>query len=140
LYKQLKMQKLHISPTSFTPEILFSPEENVFIVRGKSSPANVETAYAPVIEWFKAFVDESLEKSEIKYTPENPFVFQFDFLYFNSSTSLFVLEIFSELKRLLTKDMPVVVKWFHDEEDIDMKDAGFDISSLAGIELTYIQK
>ena len=134
------MHKLHIIPTPFTPEILFSPEENVFLVKGKSSPANVETAYAPVIEWFRAFVNEILEKKDSKYSHENPLTFQADFYYFNSSTSLFILEIFSELKRLSSNDIPVVVKWFHDEEDIDMKDTGFDIASLAGIELTYIQK
>lgn len=134
------MQKLHIIPTPSTPEILFSPEENVFLVQGNSSPANVEALYSPVIEWFRAFVNEILEKKGSKYTRENPLTFQVDFSYYNSSTALFILEIFSELKRLPPHDIPIVVKWFHNEEDIDMKEDGIDIAFLAGIELTYIPK
>jgi len=32
------MQKLNIEPTPITPAIRFSPDENVFFIRGKSSP------------------------------------------------------------------------------------------------------
>ena len=34
----------------------------------------------------------------------------------------------------------VVIEWYYDKEDIDLKEAGSDIASLAGMEFTYIQK
>jgi hypothetical protein len=52
------MQKLYISPTPTTPEIHFSPSENIFLIRGISSPEDVRALYYPVIEWIKVFANE----------------------------------------------------------------------------------
>jgi hypothetical protein len=132
------MQKLYISPTPITPEIHFSPEENIFLIRGTSSPEDVRAMYYPVIEWIKIFTDDILEGKITNYSPENPLKFQADLAYFNSSSAKFFYDIFSELKRLSLSGIPVVVEWFYEEEDIDLKEAGFDIALLAGMEFTYI--
>ena len=134
------MQKLHIAPTRLTPEILFSPEENVFLIRGVSSPEDVRALYYPVVEWLRTFINGTLQKEGSIYTTENPLKFQTDLTYFNSSSAKFIYDIFSELKRLPPLGIPIVVEWFHDEEDIDMKEAGIDIALLAEMEFIYIQK
>jgi hypothetical protein len=134
------MQKFYIGPTTTTPEIIFSPEENLFIIRGTSSPEDVRAMYYPVIEWINVFVNEILDGKHYTYSNENPLKFQTDLVYFNSSSAKFIYDIFSELKRLLVSGIPVVIEWYYDEEDIDLKEAGFDISLLAGIEFTYISK
>ncbi len=61
------MQKLLIKKTSTTPEVNFSPDENIFSISGTSSPEDVRAMYYPVIDWTKQFVDDVL--SEI----HNPF-------------------------------------------------------------------
>jgi hypothetical protein len=134
------MQKLYISPTPTTPEIHFSPEENIFLIRGTSSPEDVRAMYYPVIEWVKLFIDAILKGEFDNYSPENPLIFQTDLLYFNSSSAKFFYDIFSELKRLLPSGIPVVIEWFFEEEDIDLKEAGLDIALLVGMEFTYIPK
>jgi hypothetical protein len=134
------MQKFYISPTPTTPEIHFSPEENIFLIRGTSSPEDVRAMYYPVIEWITNFADDILKGERNNYSPENPLKFQADLTYFNSSSAKFLYDIFSELKRLIPSGIPVVVEWFHDEEDIDMKEAGSNFALLAGMEFTYIQK
>lgn len=55
------MQKLYISPTTTSPEIHFSPDENIFLIRGTSSPEDVRAMYYPVIEWVKLFVDNIID-------------------------------------------------------------------------------
>ena len=134
------MQKLYISPTPNTPEIHFSPEENIFLIHGTSSPEDVRAMYYPVIEWVKIFIEDILEGELNNYSPENPLKLQVDLAYFNSSSAKFLFDIFLELKRLSPSGIPVVVEWFYDEGDIDLKEAGFDIASLAGMEFTYILK
>jgi hypothetical protein len=134
------MQKLYIKSTTSTPEIHFSPDDNIFLIHGISSPEDVRTTYLPVIEWVKNFVDEIIEQEPNRYTTEDPLRFQTELIYFNSSSAKFLFDIYCELKRLSQLGIPVVVEWVHEPEDIDMIDAGLDISLLAGMEFTYIKK
>jgi hypothetical protein len=134
------MQKFYTVPTPTTPEICFSPDENIFLIRGTSCPEDVRTMYYPVIEWIRHFIDDLLDGESNIFTPENPLRFQTDLTYFNSSSAKFIFDIFSELKRLIPSGIPLVIEWFHDTEDIDMLEAGTDIALLAGMEFTYVPK
>jgi len=134
------MQKLFIEQTQNTPEINFSPEENVFLIQGKSSPEDVRELYYPVIEWIRIFLDDLLEGEYTNFNKETPLKFKVDMSYFNSSSAKFFYDIFSELKRVTSSDIPVIVEWCYDEEDNDMKEAGEDIAQLAEMKFTYIPK
>ena len=134
------MQKLYISPTANTPEIIFSPEENIFVIRGTSSPEDVRAMYYPVIEWISTFIKNTLGGELNNYSSGSPLKFQIDLDYFNSSSAKFLFDIFTGLKEVSQIGIPIVVEWFHEKEDVDMKEAGTDIASLAGMEFTYIPK
>lgn len=134
------MKKLYISPTVLTPEISFSPEENIFFIRGISSPEDVRALYYPVIDWVKNLVYEINSSISVLYTRSNPLKLTIDLDYFNSSSAKFLFDIFNELKLLIAAGIPVKIEWLHDEEDIDMRDAGNDISLLVGMEFDYIPK
>jgi hypothetical protein len=134
------MEKFYFSPTPNTPEIHFSPENNIFLIRGTSAPEDVRAMYYPVIQWIKLFIEDILVRGNNPYSPENPLRFQADLAYFNSSSAKFLYDIFSELKNLPPSGVPVVVEWFYDKEDFDLKEAGADIALLVGMEFTYIQK
>jgi hypothetical protein len=134
------MQKLYISPTPTTPEINFSPEENIFIIRGTSAPEDVREVYYPVIDWFKKFTDSIIEGSTVKFTPANPFILKIDLEYFNSSSAKFLYDIFFELRRFAPAGIPFSISWYYDEDDVDMKEAGYDISLLVETEFVYIPK
>jgi hypothetical protein len=123
-----------------TPEINFSPDENIFLISGVSSPEDVRALYYPVIEWIKIFVDDVIEGVVKVFNKESPVKLRIDLSYFNSSSAKFIYDILSELKRLNLSKIPVVVEWLHDPEDSDMKDAGADIALLVGMEFTFIAK
>ena len=134
------MQELIIEPEHRSPSIRFSPDENVYYIRGTSSPEDVRTLYYPVIEWIKKFKEEIL-KSEIRtFNEGNPLRFQFDLEYFNSSSAKFFFDMLMEFKQLSLTGVPVIVEWYYDEVDTDMKEAGVDFSNLAGMEFTFIPK
>jgi len=134
------MQKLYIEPTSLTPEIKFSPDENIFVISGISSPEDVRALYYPVIDWIRTFVDDIMGGTVKVYHKDSPLKMHVDLSYFNSSSAKFLFDIFSELKRLKSSEVPVVVEWFHEAEDTDMREAGSDIAELVEMEFTYIVK
>lgn len=134
------MQKLYIEPTKVTPEIHLSPDENIFLIRGNSYPEDVRSLYYPVIEWIKIFIDDVIEGEYGSYTKENPLRFQTDLSYFNSSSAKFFFDIFIELKRLITEDIPVVIEWLYDSDDTEQKQAGEDFSNMAGMRFTFTPK
>jgi len=138
--KKSPMQKLYIGSTNTTPEINFSPDENIFIIRGTSAPEDVRALYYPVIEWIRIFVDDVLDGELPQYSSTNPVRFQSDLEYFNSSSAKFLYDIFTELKRLLLRDVKVQVEWYYDEEDPDQEEAGSDIALLVEMEFIYIPK
>jgi hypothetical protein len=136
------MQELHISPTSVSPEVHFSPEENIFLIRGISTPEDVRAVYYPVIEWIKKYIDELLitKLKRKNANGEVPLKFKIDLEYFNSSSAKFLYDIFMELQRLIPAHVPFNVEWVYDKEDIDLKEAGSDIASLAGMEFIFVEK
>ncbi len=102
------MQKLFIAAGQNTPEINFSPEENVFMIRGTSSPEDVRALYYPVIDWFTKYSEE-IRTAHSLFTAEKPFVFQIDLKYFNSSSAKFLYDIITELKNISDTGIPVKV-------------------------------
>ena len=134
------MQPLILEPTPVTPEIIFSPSDKKFIIKGTSSPEDVRAIYYPVIEWTKKFIDEILSVSDAGYSEHNPFILKIDLDYFNSYSAKFFYDIFLEFKRLEPAAIPVKIEWYYEEDDTDSMDAGNDIALLAEMEFTYIEK
>jgi len=140
LQKYFQMQKLYFEPTDLTPEINFSPDENIFAIRGISSPEDVRALYYPVIDWIRTFVDDIIEGSVKVFHKDSPVRMHVDLSYFNSSSAKFLFDIFTELKRLKSSEVPVIVEWMYEAEDNDMKEAGSDIAGLVDMEFNYISK
>lgn len=134
------MQNLFIRKTSTTPEINFSPDENIFIISGTSSPEDVRAMYYPVIDWIKVFVDDVLKEVHNPFKKGIPLDFKFDLSYFNSSSAKFFFDILTEFHRLIKAEIPVKVSWYYDEEDHDMKEAGADMSLYAEMEFNFVSK
>lgn len=134
------MEKLYIKSTSTTPEIHFSPEENIFLIRGVSSPEDVRAVYYPATVWIKEYVNNLLGSGNNQYSQDSPLRFRTDLKYFNSSSAKFLYDIYMELKRLVPSGIPFIIEWVYDEADIDLRDAGADIAMLAGMEFSFVEK
>ena len=125
------MQRLYFAPTKNTPEILLSIEENIFSLAGNSRPEDVRLLYYPVIDWLKNLVDNMLNGNHYNFSSENPFKLKIDLSYFNSSSAKFLFDIFSELKRVSSSGVPVIVEWYYDNDDPELKEAGEDMAMMA---------
>jgi hypothetical protein len=124
--------------TDLTPEITLIPEENKFIIAGKSAPEDVRGLYYPVIEWMEEFV-AGVRKENI-YSDEKPLLLKLDLEYFNSSSAKFIYDILSQLRDLNNEGVPVDIEWYYDEEDIDLREAGEDLALLCELPFRYCPK
>jgi len=134
------MEILNINPTHISPTIRFIPEKNDFSITGMSAPEDVRALYYPVIEWIDKFNIELQSGNNKIFNATNPLTLKIDLNYFNSASAKFLLDILLELKKIRESGTPVVVEWYYEEDDIDMKEAGEDISELVEMELKYIIK
>lgn len=134
------MEILNIEPTHISPTIRFNPDLNDFSISGMSAPEDVRALYYPVIEWMDRFNSElKLGKYKI-FSETNPMILKINLNYFNSASAKFLLDILLELKKIRESGTPVAVEWYYEEDDIDMKEAGEDLSELVEMELKYIIK
>jgi len=134
------MEKLIIDPTHITPAIILSPDDNNFSINGMSAPEDVRALYYPVIEWMNKFHEEVLSGNYKTFTDTNALVFKIDLNYFNSASAKFLFDILLALKKVADAGISTIIEWYYEEDDIDMKEAGEDISELVEMELKYIIK
>ena len=125
------MEALIIESTNLTPEIKFDAAQGLFEMKGRSIPENSLEFYQPVYEWLDAYLENPNEKTVLKV--------QFD--YFNTSSSKCILDILKRIDKLEDMDKDILIKWYYDENDEDMMEAGEDYSDLleAPFELITIE-
>ncbi len=133
------MEKLTIEATSHSPEISFDPDEGKFTISGVSRPEDVRAFYYPVLEWLRKFLDEEIRTGKTVYNGERPLVLEVKLKYFNSSSAKFLFDIFTEISELQEAGQKVVIRWYYDEGDDDMLEAGEELSEIAGIPFEYIE-
>ncbi len=98
------MERLFKNGTSRLPLIDFMPEGNLKI-EGKSIPEDAVKVYSPLIE----FVD-ALEASHV--------VFDINLVYFNTSSSKKLLELFRHLEANNNVEN-ILINWYFEEGDED---------------------
>ena len=107
------MTRLQIEKTKSSPAIDFNGQTHVHSIQGESYPENTQQFYNPVLDWINSYLAEGYE-GEI--------VFNIELIYFNSSSSKILLDIFDMLDE--TKNEKITVNWIHDEDDEAMEEYG----------------
>ncbi|MCD4768633.1 MAG: DUF1987 domain-containing protein [Bacteroidales bacterium] len=134
------MEKLFITGGDSRPEILFSPEDNIFRIKGISRPEDARSVFYSAITWLNDFYKDLLISEEINYSLEDPFIIQLNLSYFNSSSAKFLFDIIMVLKKMRASGIVVSVVWFYEKNDTDMRDAGKHLSELSEIDFVYLPK
>ena len=122
------MEKIRIEPTDVSPEVIFDIEKNNFSIRGKSVVTEVDSFYAPLIDW--------LEKAQDKI--DNRVDFVFDLEYFNIFSSKRILFILYKLSDLKVAGADINVIWHFSMEDDDMKEVGEDFACMVNLPFEFI--
>jgi len=109
------MEHIKIEATDRSPEIDFNFGANVFTIRGESYPEDVTAFYGEMIDKLESHL-ESLEGGTVE--------FNFELIYFNSSTAKVLMGLFDTLEETAEGAVDVVVNWHYDEEDDTMEELG----------------
>ena len=102
------MNHLVMEKTASTPAVDFDPDTCVLRIAGESFPENAAKFYAPILAWIGEFTER----------PGCPaIVLECDILYFNSSTSKILMNLFDTLESCVLKGKDIAVRWFCREDN-----------------------
>ena len=102
------MNKLSIEKTDSTPSINFDPEKRLLVMEGRSYPENTAHFYHPVFQWITEYFEQVTSDST---------VIAIDFIYFNSSTSKVLFDLFDVCEQKAKEGKSINVRWMYDEEN-----------------------
>jgi hypothetical protein len=124
------MNSIKIEAKEDTPKIVFDPANDIFEISGRSLPEDAALFYEPIIEWLNEYAQNPNKVTEMHVKLN----------YFNTASSKLILDILMILEEMVENGIDCKVKWFFDEEDEDMAEAGEEYSELVDIPfvlLTY---
>lgn len=122
------MNPIKIKPTKNTPAVFLDPTSGVFKMYGRSSPENSLGFYEPIRHTLSKKMQTTAIDIRIKME------------YFNTSSSKCLYDLFKEAKGLTQMGKSVSIRWYYEENDEDMMEAGEDYSDLLGLPFIFVQQ
>jgi hypothetical protein len=118
------MQAISIQSTAKTPQVELDASTGKLELRGRSIPENSIEFYTPIFEWIDEYSRNSGKKTELHIQLE----------YFNTSSSKCLLDVFKKLQNIQQQGKSeVTVRWYYEEDDEDMLEAGEDYAAIIRI-------
>jgi hypothetical protein len=114
------MKLIYKEPAFRTPEIKFDPDNNYFIIKGRSLPEDANDFYAPYKKWLKNYFTGTIEPAD--------FILQID--YFNSSSSRMILEMIYIIRDCINEGNQINIIWRYQEDDDEMMTVGEEIQAI----------
>lgn len=112
------------------PELLIDEEKHYIRVSGSSYPEDIIEVYG----------DFLLDLSNIKIEPNSELICDFRFDILSSTTMRILHEIFTLFENYLEAGKEIVVNWFYDPDDEDMKDIGLTFAEILNLKINVICK
>tara|TARA_R110001592_G_scaffold188619_1_gene433997 strand:+ start:196 stop:576 length:381 start_codon:yes stop_codon:yes gene_type:complete len=113
--------------TDDTPDIVFDLKTFTLSVIGNSYPENCELVYLPVIDFLDAYDFKNNKRLNLE--------FHFDLI--NSTSVVYIAQLFSKISAISNQDILIKVKWSFDEFDEELKELGERFSSISKIPFQY---
>ncbi|MEC8604225.1 MAG: DUF1987 domain-containing protein [Bacteroidota bacterium] len=120
------MEDLSLEGTAKTPTVDFKSAGEL-LIKGRSIPENSIEFYKPLIEWISNYSENPKENTLVNIQLE----------YFNTSSSKCILDVFKKLESI--SDSSVSVKWYYEEDDEDMLEAGEDYEAIIDLSFEMIE-
>jgi len=115
--------------TPYFPGVNFDASTGICEISGESYMEEAYKFYLPLINWIKQFTEE--QKSKI--------TLNIKLIYFNTSTSKCLLDIFEILRKYQEKNGIIEVNWYYDKEDPDMVEEISDFENEAELQFNIIE-
>ncbi len=120
------MEDLNLEGTAKTPTVDFKSNGEL-LIKGRSIPENSIEFYKPIIDWITDYGNSPQSDTSVNIQLE----------YFNTSSSKCILDVFKKLESL--PDTSVKIKWYYEEDDEDMLEAGEDYEAIIDLPFEMVE-
>lgn len=103
------MNNLYLVASASTPEVDFRFDERRLSLKGEAYPENAALFWAEILHAVRDFIEEDDSRE--------PIVIDVALAYFNSSSTKMLFSLFDALNEKAAGGTPVILNWYHDEED-----------------------
>ncbi|MFH1033460.1 MAG: DUF1987 domain-containing protein [Pseudomonadota bacterium] len=126
------MDNLLIAASKSTPQVHFDAQANRLEIKGESYPENASKFYAPLFDWLGAYLGQ--------VAPEVLVVVEMEIIYFNSSSSKALMNIFDQLALAAADGRRVVVNWRYHSRNESALECGEEFSEdVEGVEFNLVE-
>jgi hypothetical protein len=122
------MDVIKITGTDDTPSVHLDKDKGILELSGRSLPEDVTMFYQQILDWIDAYVKAPNDKTE----------FNFKLEYFNTASSKVILDILLKFEDIVENGKSVVIKWFYNEDEEDMLEAGEEYADIVSVPFEYI--
>jgi hypothetical protein len=113
------IQPIHISATQRTPEVVFDPTQRTVLIRGESYPEDPFEFYAQPLDAIYSFLGGR---------HDGQIVFEFDLVYFNSSSAKVLIDLFCRIEMSAQEGNQIFVRWLCEQDDDNMQELGTEFA------------
>jgi len=115
--------------TPYFPSVHFEVSSGRCEISGESYMEEAYKFYLPLINWIKQFTEQEKRKITLNIR----------LIYFNTSTSKCLLDIFEILKKYHQEGGEIEVNWYYDKDDPDMVEEINDFENEAELQFNILE-
>jgi hypothetical protein len=123
----MKLERIYIPPTDKTPEVTLDPE-GLIKTKGRGLILNKTKISHEITDWLEEYTNNP---AEITYV-----IIAFEYL--NSFSTTMIVSFIKSVARIISKDKKLIVRWYYEEDDIDILERGEYVLSAVNIPIDFI--
>ncbi len=122
------MEALILKPTYNSPSVSFDAQTGLLEIGGRSIPEHANMFYEKLITWVKEYALTKPPKTEVNIKLD----------YLNSSSHKYLIELLEKLESIHTNGNQILVNWYFEEDDDEIKETGHECSELVKVPFNFI--
>ncbi len=93
----------------YVPTVNFDAQKGICEISGESYLEDTIAFFSPLVDWLTEFLE----------TQDKPLTFNFNLDYYNTSSSKYIVDILSLLKKYQDSGKKITVNWYYNENSED---------------------
>jgi len=119
MQKERAMNNLYIAASPSSPEVDFRFDARRLSLKGEAYPENAALFWGEIINAVRHFIEQDDTRL--------PITIDVALAYFNSSSTKMLFSLFDMLNENTAGGTPVILNWYHDEEDDTIYEFGQEL-------------
>jgi hypothetical protein len=123
----LTLNEVHILATNTTPEILLIPK-GIIKIKGRAIDERRSKYPEQITDWIDTYVLNPAELTEVTIALE----------FLNSFNTILLTSTLKKISQIIQKGKQLVIRWYYDEDDLDIFERGEYISGIINVPIEFI--